>query len=264
MANTTAVLDPSFASLDRSKVEPAPVAGATAPAINALPDIDRTLHAATARLTGGFAPSALAGAYLDWITHLAANPGRRMQLAGKAATGVLESLAFASRSTLGSEEDPGQGALPQDNQFLAPEWRTYPFNVYARAFLSVERWWETATTNIRGLGKRHEDMVTFAARQFLDMMAPSNFVCTNPQVLARTQAEAGLNLIRGSLNLAEDLMRAITGESPAGSEAFVVGKTVAATTGKVVCRTPLAEIIQYAAVTEAVRPEPIVSFPPGS
>ncbi|MGB7598969.1 MAG: poly-beta-hydroxybutyrate polymerase N-terminal domain-containing protein [Candidatus Sulfotelmatobacter sp.] len=33
-----------------------------------------------ARLTGGLAPSALAGAYLDWVTHLAVAPGRQMQL----------------------------------------------------------------------------------------------------------------------------------------------------------------------------------------
>ena len=41
----------------------------------------------------------------------------------------------------------------------------------------------------------------------------------------------------------------------------MVGETVATTPGKVVCRTPLAEIIQYAPATERVRPEPIVIVP---
>ena len=40
-----------------------------------------------------------------------------------------------------------------------------------------------------------------------------------------------------------------------------VGETVAVTPGKVVHRTPLAEIIQYAAVTDQVRPEPVVIVP---
>ena len=231
------------------------------PAVNTLPDLDRTLHAAIARLTGGLAPSALAGAYLDWMTHLAAAPGKQMQLAGQAAAGFFENLAFASHCAIGTEQDPCQCALPQDIRFRAPEWRSYPFNVYAHAFLSAERWWEAATTDVRGLGKRHEDMVTFTARQLLDMVAPSNFVSTNPQVLARTRSQAGMNLVRGILNLADDLVRAATGQGPAGSEAFAVGKTVAATPGKVVCRTPLAEIIQYAAATATVRPEPIVIVP---
>jgi polyhydroxyalkanoate synthase subunit PhaC len=40
--------------------------------------------------------------------------------------------------------------LPQDNRFRAPEWQGFPFNAYAHAFLSIERWWEAATTGIRG------------------------------------------------------------------------------------------------------------------
>ena len=44
-------------------------------------------------------------------------------------------------------------------------------------------------------------------------------------------------------------------------EGFKVGETVAVTPGKVVYRTPLAEIIQYAPATGAVRPEPVVIVP---
>jgi hypothetical protein len=46
--------------------------------------IDRSLHAATARLTAGRSPIALADAYLDWASHLAFAPGKRWQLAEKA------------------------------------------------------------------------------------------------------------------------------------------------------------------------------------
>jgi polyhydroxyalkanoate synthase len=261
MADTAPLVDTSAAKLQPLQAEPETEISRAAPAANALPDLDRTLHAAMARLTGGLAPSALAGAYLDWMTHLAVAPGRQMQLAGQAAMGFLENLAFASRCAIGAEQDPGESALPQDTRFRAPEWRSYPFNAYAHAFLSAERWWQAATTDVRGLSGRHQDMAAFTARQLLDMVAPSNFIWTNPQVLSRTRSQAGMNLVRGTFNLADDLMRAGTGRGPAGSEAFVVGKTVAATPGKVVCRTPLAEIIQYAAATEKVRPEPIVIVP---
>ena len=80
-------------------------------------------------------------------------------------------------------------------------------------------------------------------------------------MLARTFSSDGKNLVRGFVNYAEDLMRAAAGQGPAGSEAFKVGETVAVTPGRVVHRTPLAEIIQYAPVTDHVRPEPIVIIP---
>ena len=261
MAHAIALVDPSVRKLRRSEAALESPAGLAMPTVNLLSNLDRTLHAATAPLTGGLAPSALAAAYFDWMTHLAAAPGKQIQLASQAARGFLENLAFASYCAFGVQCDPCQSALPQDNRFRAPEWSSYPFNVYAQAFLSTERWWEATTTGVHGLSKQHGNIVTFAARQLLDMVAPSNFIWTNPEVLARTRSLAGVNLVRGSLNLADDLARAATGQSPAGSEAFVVGKTVAATPGKVVCRTPLAEIVQYAAVTETVRPEPIVIVP---
>src|SRR5689334_4883445 len=50
-------------------------------AVTAIADItDRSLHAALARFTAGLSPAAMAHAYLDWATHLAYAPGKRLQL----------------------------------------------------------------------------------------------------------------------------------------------------------------------------------------
>jgi len=38
-----------------------------------------------------------------------------------------------------------------------------------------QQWWHRATTDVRGVSRHHEDVVTFTTRQILDMMAPSNF-----------------------------------------------------------------------------------------
>jgi hypothetical protein len=64
---------------------------ATAPAerdsrvLTAFADImDRSLHPAAARFTVGLSPAALAHAHLDWATHLAFSPGKRLQLIDKA------------------------------------------------------------------------------------------------------------------------------------------------------------------------------------
>ncbi|MGH8786660.1 MAG: poly-beta-hydroxybutyrate polymerase N-terminal domain-containing protein, partial [Cupriavidus necator] len=42
--------------------------------------IDRLLHAAIARATGGVSPAALWLAWLDWAWHLAGSPGKQMAL----------------------------------------------------------------------------------------------------------------------------------------------------------------------------------------
>jgi polyhydroxyalkanoate synthase len=226
-----------------------------------LQPLDRALNAGMARVTGGLAPSALMGGFFDWAAHLATSPGKQLELATQAMRGGVENLAFAAGCACGTAGDPSRQALPHDSRFRAAEWQHFPFNLCAHSFLSVERWWEAATTGIRGVSKQHQDMATFAARQLLDVLSPANFICTNPQVLARTQAEGGRNFARGFANLMEDWRRAAADERPAGSDLFKVGKTVAITPGKVVHRTPLAEIIQYAPTTERVRPEPIVIVP---
>jgi polyhydroxyalkanoate synthase len=219
------------------------------------------VRAGIARLTGGLAPSALAGAFFDWAVHLAASPGKRLELAGRALDIVVENAGFAARCARGASHDPCRSALPQDNRFRSAEWQQFPFNVYAHWFLTIERWWEAATTDIRGVSRQHESAVTFAARQLLDTAAPSNFLWSNPAVLSRTFLTGGTNLTRGAANFVEDLIHAAAGQHSAGWEAFRVGETVAVTPGRIVHRTPLAEIIQYAPATERVRPEPIVIVP---
>lgn len=223
--------------------------------------VDRVAHAATANVTAGVSPMALALAYFDWWVHLAVSPGRQIALAQRMIAETADNFAFAALAAFDSPADPWKYALPHDDRFRAPEWRSVPFNIYARFFLSVERWCEAATTNVRGVTRRHSEMANFAARQILDTMAPTNFVPTNAEVVARTRAEWGVNLGRGWANWMADLMRIQSGASPSGADAFRVGETVAATPGKVVGRTPLAEIIQYAPATERVRPEPIVIVP---
>jgi poly[(R)-3-hydroxyalkanoate] polymerase subunit PhaC len=226
-----------------------------------LDTLDRMLRAELARATAGLSPWALAEAYFDWTMHLAYSPGRRLELAGEAAAGALNVAFDGWRCLLGAPMDPCECALPHDERFRDPAWHAFPFNAYARAFLSIERWWEMAATGVRGVSRRHAAAATFAARQILDPFAPTNFIATNPLVLRRTLEEGGRNLARGLSYWLEDMELRRSGMPSVGDERFVVGKTVAVTPGKVVHRTRLAEIIQYAPATARVRPEPIVIVP---
>ena len=223
--------------------------------------LDRAAHAAVSQATAGLSPAALGGAFFDWWGHLMLSPGKQAELAQQAIAGAADNFAFAAQSAFGAPVDPCERALPHDERFRAPDWQVFPFNIYAHNFLSIERWWEAATTHVRGVSQRHDDMVNFTARQVLDTVAPSNLIVTNPEVLERTRAESGANLVRGFANWIADVTRARSGAPPRGTEAFKVGETVAVTRGKVVLRTRLAEVILYAPATERVRPEPVVIVP---
>jgi len=253
------------------------VAGASAAAVEAVssPDdrdpyvvtafadvTDRALHATMARFTGGLSPAALLQAYSDWAVHLLAAPGKRLQLVDKAARKAIRFGNYAYRSALeGAGTENCIEPLPQDRRFAAEEWRQWPFNFISQAFLLQQQWWHNATTGMRGVAKKHEQMVEFATRQILDMAAPSNIPMLNPEILRRTIASGGFNLMQGFAHFAEDFERAVSGKRPVGSDNFVVGRDVAATPGKVVYRNRLVELIQYSPATAAVRPEPILIVP---
>jgi polyhydroxyalkanoate synthase subunit PhaC len=232
-------------------------------AVTAFADItDRALHASLARFSAGLSPAALAQAYFDWATHLAYAPGKRLQLVDKAVRKAVRFANYIGRCALqGSKSECCIEPLPQDKRFAADEWQQWPFNAIHQAFLLQQQWWHNATTGVRGLSKQHEDVVEFASRQILDMVAPSNFVLTNPIVLRETIAKGGFNFVAGFQNFLEDWERAISGKKPAGSERFVVGEDVAVTPGKVVYRNRLIELIQYEPATEKVRPEPVLIVP---
>jgi polyhydroxyalkanoate synthase len=223
--------------------------------------VDRSLHAGVSRFTAGLSPIALADAYLDWAFHLASLPGKRMQLAEKFAKKWLRLANYAARHLSQQDTTPCIVPLPQDHRFDAPGWQRPPFDLIYQSFLLTQQWWHNATTDVRGVTRQHENMVAFTTRQWLDVFSPSNLVATNPELLARTQQEFGLNLVRGAQNLLEDWERAAGGRKPVGVEAFEVGRNVAVTPGKVVWRNRLIELIQYEPATGSVHPEPVLIVP---
>jgi hypothetical protein len=63
-------------------------------------EVDRAVRAGIARLTGGIAPTAVAGAFLDWAVHVAASPGKQLSLIGQAMTAAVENASFAGRAAI--------------------------------------------------------------------------------------------------------------------------------------------------------------------
>lgn len=243
---------------EKSSETPTP----SAPAPSEPYPVDRAFHAMIARLTGGISPVALSLAYLDWASHLVAAPQRRMEIARDAVRDAGRLLQAATQLA-SPDHKPWSAIKPkaQDRRFARPEWDNSPFNLVAQAFLLGEQWWHKATTGVRGVSPANEAIVEFSVRQVLDMLAPSNFAATNPEVLQKAFQSGGQNFVLGWQNWSDDLKQMLSGGKPSGDEQFVVGKTVATSPGKVVYRNELMELIQYHPTTEKVRPEPILIVP---
>jgi len=235
---------------------------AATPAPPSIPEmIDRSVHALIARFTGGVSPAALALAFADWQLHLAASPGKQLSLAGEAARSVYRFAEALALPNAGFRPWSLAQPAPSDRRFFGPDWELPPFNMMAQALLLTQQWWHSATSEIRGLSRSNAAIADFALRQWLDVVAPSNFAFSNPQVLRKTFETGGGNLAAGLHNWFEDARALLGSGRVAEGSRFVVGKDVAATPGKVVYRNRLTELIQYTPQTAEVRPEPVLIVP---
>ena len=87
----------------------------------------------------------------------------------------------------------------------------WPFNVYAHTYANWASWWQQALSPPAAAGDPNLARVNFAGRMLLEAASPANFLHTNPELLKRTVAESGHNLIRGLKNWLEDAQRAMNG-----------------------------------------------------
>jgi polyhydroxyalkanoate synthase len=222
-------------------------------------DVSRHFLATLAQWTGGLSPQAFGGAWFNVLARLAAAPGRQAELAGSALRKTLALAQFSGAALKG--QAPQAAGTPYANRFADPAWSKFPFNLMAQSFLSASEWAREAVRNVPGADAAAENIVGFTVREGLELVAPDNYLATNPQLIRQTVDENGRNLARGLKHLAEDVSRTFKGLGPVGVEHYEVGKQVAATPGKVILRNRLMELIQYAPQTATVRAEPILIVP---
>jgi len=245
---------------DKKAVTPPPVPWAVTD-VEPPSVLDRSIHAAIGRMTGSLSPASLAMAYLDWALHLAESPGKWQRLSEKAGRKTARFAIYWGDVMAHRKFEPCIAPPPPDRRLRSKGWQNWPFNLIHQSFLLNQQWWHNITTGVGGVSPHHEQVVSFAARQLLDMVSPVNFIATNPDVLDATVREGGMNLVRGAMNFFEDVERQIGGKPPTGAENFTPGRQVAVTPGQVVYRNRLIELIQYAPATQDVHAEPMLIVP---
>ena len=151
-------------------------------------------------------------------------------------------------------------APSKDKRFKDESWSQPGFAAIRQAYEQASAALMASVDRLDGVDDVQRERLRFTARTLAEAMSPSNFPLTNPQVLAKTVETGGQNLVKGMQNMLADMGKGQLTHTDA--TAFELGRNLATTPGKVVKRTPLYELIQYAPTTETVLAAPLVIFPP--
>lgn len=152
-----------------------------------------------------------------------------------------------------------------DKRFSDEEWEQNPlFNFLKQNYLLTSQAMLEAIESTEGVDEKTRQRLAFFTRQWINAMAPTNFLLTNPEVLRLTIESGGKNLIEGMKQMSEDMRNSadtlnirMTDES-----AFRVGDNIATSKGKVVFENYLMQLIQYEPSTEKVKQRPMLLVPP--
>ena len=159
------------------------------------------------------------------------------------------------------EKEEGRGTAGADKRFSAPEWEANPYyQTLKESYLLASEYLLNAADAKDGEEDEEQKRLKFYLRQFVDAMAPANFLLTNPAALKRIAETGGTSLAEGTRNLLNDLREGRL--SMTDANAFQPGENLAITPGKVVYRNELIELIQYEPTVEKVHETPILFFPP--
>jgi len=166
---------------------------------------------------------------------------------------------------LGLEGEPVVTAASDDWRFKDEVWKQSPvFDFIKQSYLIAAETIQSTVAGANGLDESTARKVQFHTRQFVDALAPTNFMLSNPQVLKETLDTNGGNLVQGLNNLLRDL-EAGQGELQvmmSNPEAFELGENLGVTPGKVVFQNDLIQLLQFSPATEEVYRRPILIVPP--
>jgi polyhydroxyalkanoate synthase len=152
----------------------------------------------------------------------------------------------------------GRQTRSTDKRFGAEAW-TGPHAFFADVYLLNARFIYGMADAVEADAKTRAK-IRFAVQQWVDAMAPSNYLALNPDALKKLVDTKGESLRSGlSLFMADALKGRI---SMTDESAFELGRNVATSEGKVVFENEIIQLIQYKPLTDTVFEKPLLIVPP--
>jgi polyhydroxyalkanoate synthase len=152
----------------------------------------------------------------------------------------------------------GAPVKPKDKRFGSDAW-TGPHAFFADLYLLNARFIYGMADAVDADAKTRAK-IRFAVQQWIDAMAPSNYLALNPDALQKIVDTKGESLRSGLSMLMADALKgriSMTDES-----AFEIGRNVGTSEGQVVFENEIFQLIQYKPLTDMVFEKPLLIVPP--
>ena len=199
----------------------------------------------------------LVHAQLAWASH----PQELADAMAK-VSGSLWALQWHSwRRLLGLPSQDPVKPHEDDNRFADPVWADSPsWDIVKEWYLVLTHHTQDMLYDTPGLSQKERRRAAFWWRKWLNAMAPSNFLWTNPVAMRIAMETHGESLVRGFRNCLADMEAGNIRMTDPGD--FKVGQNLAVTPGKVVFRNRLLEVIHYTPTSPQVHRTPVVIVTP--
>ena len=210
-------------------------------------------------------PMAIGATFFELTARMMADPARLVQVQIALWNDYLTLWQRTTQRLTGGAAEPVVKPAAEDRRFRDHAWSDNTlFDFIKQSYLLTARYIQGAVKDVGGVDEHTARKVDFYTRQFVDAMAPSNYVLTNPEVLRATVETRGENLVNGLKNLLDDLERGKgrLAISMTDMAAFHIGGNVATTPGKIVYQNDLIQLIQYEPTTATVKRRPLLIIPP--
>ena len=172
----------------------------------------------------------------------------------------------ASKAMFGQTAHEVTHETKQDKRFNHEDWQQNPvFNYIKQAYLLNSELMENTLGAMQFKDKKAADKVRFYTRQYINSVAPTNYLFSNPQVCEEILASEGKTLIKGMQQFMDDLEHSPLEAfkiTQTDTSAFTLGKDLATTPGKIVYENKLFQLIHYVPTTKQVQEVPVLFTPP--
>lgn len=166
----------------------------------------------------------------------------------------------ADWQSLVAQVQNGALSVPEDRRFNSPAWeKNSNFLFLAHAHLLTAQAMQKLA-DAANLSSKQRERLKFSVMQWLDAVAPSNYLATNPDVQQTMLESKGMSLCQGMAHFIEDFQKGRMSQTD--ESRFAVGQSLAVTPGQVIYENALFQLIQYAPQTSQVYKTPLLIVPP--
>ncbi len=151
---------------------------------------------------------------------------------------------------------------PKDRRFADPAWTYNPFYRAGVQYYLAMQERTRAWIDDLNFDESEQNRARFVSAMILDALAPTNSLAGNPSAIKRAIDSGGLSLMKGLQNAYNDIVHNDAIVSQVDKRPFKVGENLATSPGKVVWRTEMMELIQYAPTGDKVHAIPQLTVPP--